>query len=717
MNDIIAKLAKELGIKEKQVKDTVTLIDEGNTIPFIARYRKEVTGGLDDSLLRNLYDRLVYLRNIKARQEEIIRLIDEQGKLDDDLVEKIQKASTITELDDIYRPYRPKRRTRATIAKEKGLEPLADIIYAQQLMAGNMLELAASYIDPDKEVNTSQEALQGAMDIVAEVLSDNADLRKAIREYTFEHGLLVTKGDPQEQSVYEMYYEYSEAVKKIVPHRVLAINRGEKEDYLSVKVEVDEEAIISLIEDMVISNRQSIVFPYMQQAIEDSYKRLIAPSIEREIRGQLTEKAEEQAIKVFGENLNNLLLQPPIKGKIVMGIDPGYRTGNKVAVVDETGKVLDTGVVYMTLPNHDKERAKDYLKALIAKHKVDIIAIGNGTGSRETEIVVAELIKETDNQTYYIIVNEAGASVYSASPLASEEFPEFDVALRSAVSIARRLQDPLAELVKIDPKAIGVGQYQHDVNQKRLADTLQGVVENCVNTVGVDLNTASPSLLQYVAGISKTVARNIVAYREEIGKFNSRKQLLKVSKLGPKTFEQCAGFLRIPGAANILDNTAVHPESYDATIKLLEIKGYTLEDLSARGIKELQRVMDAWNLEELSATLGIGIPTLKDILEELKKPGRDPREELPQPILRTDVMDITDLKPGMVLTGTVRNVVDFGAFVDIGVHQDGLVHISQISDSYVKHPMDVVQVGDIVKVRVLSVDVERNRISLTMRDV
>ncbi|NLY61543.1 MAG: RNA-binding transcriptional accessory protein [Clostridiales bacterium] len=717
MNDIIAKLAKELGIKEKQVKDTVTLIDEGNTIPFIARYRKEVTGGLDDSLLRNLYDRLVYLRNIKARQEEIIRLIDEQGKLDDDLVEKIQKASTITELDDIYRPYRPKRRTRATIAKEKGLEPLADIIYAQQLMAGNMLELAASYIDPDKEVNTSQEALQGAMDIVAEVLSDNADLRKAIREYTFEHGLLVTKGDPQEQSVYEMYYEYSEAVKKIVPHRVLAINRGEKEDYLSVKVEVDEEAIISLIEDMVISNRQSIVFPYMQQAIEDSYKRLIAPSIEREIRGQLTEKAEEQAIKVFGENLNNLLLQPPIKGKIVMGIDPGYRTGNKVAVVDETGKVLDTGVVYMTLPNHDKERAKDYLKALIAKHKVDIIAIGNGTGSRETEIVVAELIKETDNQTYYIIVNEAGASVYSASPLASEEFPEFDVALRSAVSIARRLQDPLAELVKIDPKAIGVGQYQHDVNQKRLADTLQGVVENCVNTVGVDLNTASPSLLQYVAGISKTVARNIVAYREEIGKFNSRKQLLKVSKLGPKTFEQCAGFLRIPGAANILDNTAVHPESYDATIKLLEIKGYTLEDLSARGIKELQRVMDAWNLEELSATLGIGIPTLKDILEELKKPGRDPREELPQPILRTDVMDITDLKPDMVLTGTVRNVVDFGAFVDIGVHQDGLVHISQISDSYVKHPMDVVQVGDIVKVRVLSVDVERNRISLTMRDV
>jgi len=717
VKDIIAELAKELEIREKQVENTVALIDGGNTIPFIARYRKEVTGGLDDTVLRKLYDRLVYLRNIKARREEIIRLIDEQGKLSDELVEKIQKASTMTELDDIYRPFRPKRRTRATIAKEKGLEPLADIILAQTLMDGDFLDVAASYINPDKEVNTPQEALQGAMDIVAEAISDNADLRKAIREHTFERGVLITTGDPEQQSVYEMYYEYSEAVKKIVPHRILAINRGEREGFLSVKIDVDEQEIVNLIESMVITNKGSIVYPYMQEAILDSYKRLIAPSIEREIRNQLTETAEEQAIKVFGENLNNLLLQPPIKGKIVMGIDPGYRTGNKVAVVDETGKVLDTGVVYMTLPDHDKNKAKDYLKALVIEYNVDIIAIGNGTGSRETEIIVAELLKEIDSETYYIIVSEAGASVYSASPLGSEEFPDFDVALRSAVSIARRLQDPLAELVKIDPKAIGVGQYQHDVNQKRLAETLQGVVESCVNTVGVDLNTASPSLLQYVAGISKTVARNITAYREKIGKFTSRKQLLEVSKLGPKTFEQCAGFLRIPGAHNILDNTAVHPESYDATIKLLEINGYSLEDISSNNIKELQRAVDGWNLEELSATLGIGIPTLKDIIEELKKPGRDPREELPQPILRIDVMDIKDLKPDMVLTGTVRNVVDFGAFVDIGVHQDGLVHISQLSDSYVKHPMDVVQVGDIVKVRVLSVDVERNRISLTMKDV
>ena len=717
MKDIISELARELDIREKQVEDTVALIDQGNTIPFIARYRKEVTGGLDDAVLRKLYDRLVYLRNIKARREEIIRLIDEQGKLNDELIEKIQKASTMTELDDIYRPYRPKRRTRATIAKEKGLEPLADMILAQQLMDEDMLHIAASYVDPDKEVNNAQEALQGAMDIVAEVISDNADLRKAIREYTFEHGVLVTTGDSEQQSVYEMYYEYSEAVKRIVPHRVLAINRGEREGFLSVKIDIDEQEIAGLIESMVITNKESVVYPFMQEAILDSYKRLIAPSIEREIRNQLTEVAEEQAIKVFGENLNNLLLQPPIKGKIVMGIDPGYRTGNKVAVVDETGKVLDTGVVYMTLPNHDKDKAKEFLKALVAKHKVGIIAIGNGTGSRETEIVVAELLKEIDSETYYIIVNEAGASVYSASPLGSEEFPDFDVALRSAVSIARRLQDPLAELVKIDPKAIGVGQYQHDVNQKRLAETLQGVVESCVNTVGVDLNTASPSLLQYVAGISKTVARNIVAYREKIGKFTSRKQLLEVSKLGPKTFQQCAGFLRIPEAVNILDNTAVHPESYDATIKLLDMNGYSLEDVSSKNIKELQRAVDGWNIQELSATLGIGIPTLKDIIEELKKPGRDPREELPQPILRTDVMDIKDLKPDMVLTGTVRNVVDFGAFVDIGVHQDGLVHISQLSESYVKHPMDVVQVGDIVKVRVLSVDVEKNRISLTMRGV
>ncbi|MGI6372329.1 MAG: Tex family protein [Caldicoprobacterales bacterium] len=717
MQDIIVTLAKNLGVREKQVEDTIALLDEGNTVPFIARYRKEVTGGLDDIKLRELLDQLTYLRNMKARREEIIRLIDEQGKLNQELVDRINGAVTMTELEDIYRPYRPKRRTRATIAREKGLEPLADLLLAQELMEGDVMEISASYIDLEKEVTTAEEALEGAMDIVAEILSDDADLRKAIREYTFDHGILEVRGDPEEQSVYEMYYEYSEAVKRIVPHRILAINRGEKEGFLSVRIVVDEQDMMSLIEGRVVTNKNSIVFPNIQVIIADSYKRLIAPSIEREIRSHLTEVAEEQAIKVFGENLKNLLLQSPIKDRIVMGLDPGYRTGNKVAVVDGTGKVLDTGVAYMTLPHHDIDKAKEYLRHLIVKHHVNIIAIGNGTASKETEIVVADLLKEIDSQVYYTIVNEAGASVYSASALGSEEFPEFDVALRSAISIARRLQDPLAELVKIDPKAIGVGQYQHDVNQKRMAETLQGVVEDCVNSVGVDLNTASPSLLQYVSGISKTVSKNIVAYRVENGRFTSRKELLKVSKLGAKTFEQCAGFLRVPGAANILDNTAVHPESYEATVKLLELKGYSLEDLSQENLKELQKEIEEWNVKELSSTLGLGIPTLNDIIEELKKPGRDPRDELPQPILRSDVMDINDLKPDMILTGTVRNVVDFGAFVDIGVHQDGLVHISQLADSYVKHPMDIVQVGDIVKVRVLSVDAERGRISLSMRDI
>ncbi|HZJ56871.1 MAG TPA: Tex family protein [Clostridia bacterium] len=717
MQDIVLALAKKLDVREKQVEDTIALLDEGNTVPFISRYRKEVTGGLDDAQLRNLQEELTYLRNMKARREEITRLIDEQGKLDGELTEKINGAASMTELEDIYRPYRPKRRTRATIAREKGLEPLADILLAQELTEGDILEVASSYIDLGKEVTTAEEALKGAMDIVAEVLSDDADLRKAIREYTFDRGLLAVTGDTKEQSVYEMYYEYSEAVKRIVPHRILAVNRGEKEGILSVKIDIDEQGMLSLIQSRVVTNKNSIVFPYIEEIVSDSYKRLIAPSIEREIRNHLTEVAEEQAIKVFGENLNNLLLQPPVKDRIVMGLDPGYRTGNKVAVVDGTGKVLDTGVIYMTLPHHDTGKAKDYLRQLIVKHSVNIIAIGNGTASKETEMVVADLLKEIDDRVYYAIVNEAGASVYSASALGSEEFPEFDAALRSAVSIARRLQDPLAELVKIDPKAIGVGQYQHDVNQKRMADTLQGVVENCVNSVGVDLNTASSSLLQYVAGISKTVSKNIVTYRGEKGKFASRKELLKVSKLGPKTFEQCAGFLRIPGGDNILDNTAVHPEAYGATEKLLELRGYSLGDLSQDSLRGLQGATKGWDLKELSATLGLGIPTLTDILEELKKPGRDPREELPQPILRTDVMDINDLKPDMILTGTVRNVVDFGAFVDIGVHQDGLVHISQLADRYVKHPMDVVQVGDIVKVRVLSVDTARGRISLTMRDM
>ncbi|NLI60589.1 MAG: RNA-binding transcriptional accessory protein [Clostridiales bacterium] len=717
MKDIILELASQLKVREKQIEDTVALIDAGNTIPFIARYRKEVTGGLDDAQLRDLYDRLTYLRSMKDRREEIIRLIEEQGRLDHDLIVKINNAKTMTELEDIYRPFRPKRRTRATMAKEKGLKPLADIVFAQELIDGDILHIATSYINLEKEVHSPEEALQGAMDIVAENLADDADLRKAIREYTFRHGLLVTKGTSDQKSVYEMYYEYREAVKQIVPHRILAINRGEKEGFLKVKIELDQQEVTDLIENMVIKNRESIVLPYMKEVILDSYKRLMALSIEREIRNQLTERAEEQAIKIFGENLGNLLLQPPIKGKIVMGIDPGYRTGNKIAVVDDTGKVLDTGLVYMTLPHHDMDKAKDYLGALIDKHQVEIIAIGNGTGSKETEILVADLIKERNGKVYYVIVNEAGASVYSASSLGSEEFPEFDVALRSAVSIARRLQDPLSELVKIDPKAIGVGQYQHDVNQKRLSDTLQGVVEDCVNSVGVDLNTASSSLLQYVAGISKTVSQNIVAYREEIGKFSSRKELLKVKGLGPKTFEQCAGFLRIPGAANLLDNTAVHPESYDATAELLDLNGYSLKDLSPVRINELQKTIEGWDLEELARSSGIGIPTLSDILEELKKPGRDPREELPQPILRSDIMDIQDLKAEMILTGTVRNVVDFGAFVDIGVHQDGLVHISQLASSYVRHPMDVVQVGDIVKVKVLEVDLERSRISLTMRDL
>lgn len=716
MLDIVKQLAQELNIGEKQVESTIDLIDQGNTIPFIARYRKEATGGLDDSILRNLFERLTYLRNLQARQQEIIRLIEEQGKLTEELANKIQSATTITELEDLYRPYRPKRRTRATIAKEKGLEPLAEILWAQELVDGDIIEIASRYVNPEKEVNSPEEALQGAMDIVAEMISDDADLRKIVRDYTYENGTLVTKAAVDESTVYEMYYDYSEAVKRIVPHRVLAINRGEREKVLSVKIDVDQEAILNLLLERIIKNADSISAPFIREAAADAYNRLIAPSIEREIRNILTERAEEQAIKVFSKNLKSLLLQPPIKGKIVMGIDPGYRTGNKLAVVDETGKVLDTGIVYMTLPDHDKDRAKDELKALIVKNNVDIIAIGNGTGSRETEIVVAELLKELGRKVYYTVVNEAGASVYSASPLGAEEFPDYDVALRSAISIARRLQDPLAELVKIDPKSIGVGQYQHDVNQKRLAETLRGVVEDCVNSVGVDLNTASASLLQYVAGISSKVAKNIVAYRNENGKFTSREELLKVKGLGPKTFQQCAGFLRIPGAANILDNTAVHPESYEATLRLLELKGYSLEDLGKEGLEKLKQEIGSWNVDELASILGIGVPTLKDILAELQKPGRDPRDELPAPQLRSDVMDIKDLKPNMVLMGTVRNVVDFGAFVDIGVQQDGLVHISQMSDKYVRHPMDVVQVGDIVKVRVLNVDIEKKRISLTMKE-
>jgi len=714
MQNIISQLIKEFQIKEQQVVNTIKLIDEGNTIPFIARYRKEVTGGLDDSVLRDLHERLTYLRNLDSRRQEICHLIEEQGKLTDDIKMSIQNARTMTELEDIYRPYRPKRRTRATIAKEKGLEPLADIIWSQEIQQGSIEDLALKYVDPEKEIDSVEQAISMALDIIAERISDDADIRKYVRDFTQRNGILESKAAKEEASVYEMYYEYKEAVSKIVPHRVLAINRGENEKYLSVKITLDDDKLMEELFIRVIAG-PSIGQEYLKRAIVDAYDRLIAPSIEREIRNLLTEKAEEQAIKVFGENLRNLLLQPPVKGKTVMGVDPGYRTGNKIAVVDETGKVLDTSVVYMTLPNHDKDKAKSILTKLIESHGVNIIAIGNGTASRESEIVVAELCRELDRSVQYIIVNEAGASVYSASKLGSEEFPEFDVALRSAVSIARRLQDPLAELVKIDPKSIGVGQYQHDVNQKRLAEALRGVVEDCVNSVGVDLNTASPSLLQYISGITPTLAKNIVAYRQEKGRFNNRQELLKVSKLGPKAFEQCAGFLRIPGGNNILDNTAVHPESYSFVMQLLKMNDLTVKDVREEDLKRMAEEYAKGNLTQLASELGVGLPTLKDIIKELQKPGRDPRDELPQPILRTDIMELKDLKPDMILTGTVRNVIDFGVFVDIGVHQDGLVHISQLSDSYVRHPMDVVQVGDIVTVKVLDVDVARKRIALTMR--
>lgn len=715
MADIIETLARELDIDIKQVQRTIELIDGGNTIPFIARYRKEVTGGLDDTVLRELYEKLEYLRSLEERREEIIRLIDEQDKLTDELLSKIQGAVTLAELDDIYRPFRPKRRTRATMAKEKGLEPLANILWTSD--TDDIEDIANQFIDEEREVFTVDDALQGAMDIIAEDISDNADYRKAIREYTYKNGNIVSEGEKEDRSVYEMYYDYMEPISRIVPHRILAINRGEKEEHLSVKVDTEDDKVISLLISIIEADNDEFTKEYVYAAASDSYRRLIAPSIEREVRNKLTEKGEEQAIAVFARNLRSLLLQPPVKDKIVMGVDPGYRTGNKIAVVDHMGNVLDTAVVYMTLPNHDKDKAKEQLSDLILRYNVDVIAIGNGTASRETEIMVAELIGELDRKVLYMVVSEAGASVYSASKLAAEEFPDFDVALRSAASIARRLQDPLAELVKIDPKSIGVGQYQHDVNQTRLAETLKGVVEDCVNAVGIDLNTASPSLLSYVAGISQRVAKNMVIYREEHGGFNNRDELLQVKGLGVKTFEQCAGFLRIPESENILDNTGVHPESYEAAQRLLTTLGYALEDVERGAIQDIDTRVSDIGISKLAEELDMGEPTLKDIIVELKKPGRDPRDELPKPMLRSDIMDIEDLKPDMILKGTVRNVVDFGAFIDIGVHQDGLVHISELSDKFVRHPMDVVKVGDIVVVKVLHVDVERGRISLTMRDV
>lgn len=714
-NKIISALVSEFNLKKTQVESTIALIDDGNTIPFIARYRKEATGSLSDEILRDFYDRLNYLRNLEAKKEEITRLIDEQEQLTSEITNAIENAVTLSELEDIYRPFRPKRRTRATIAKEKGLEPLAEIIL-QQNYEDNIESISLDYIDTEKGVESSEDALNGAMDIIAEQISDNAEYRKDIRTRTINEGFLVSKATTEEDSVYRLYYDFTEPIKKLANHRLLAINRGEKEGILSVKIDIDEEKIDSYLIRRLTPKREAPSTKYVILAAEDSYKRLIAPSIATEIRNMLTENAEEASIKVFNQNLSGLLLQPPVKGKVVMGFDPGYRTGCKVAVVDETGKVLDTNVVYCTLDIHDKSKAKKILTDMIVRNKVDIISIGNGTASKESEIFIADLLKEIDREVFYTMTNEAGASVYSASKLATEEFPQYDVALRSAVSIARRVQDPLAELVKIDPKSIGVGQYQHDMNQKRLGEALGGVVESCVNSVGVDLNTASPSLLSYVAGINKTVSKNIITYREENGKFVTRKELLKVPKLGAKAFEQCAGFLRITDGAEVLDNTSVHPESYKAAKELLEFLGYTKEDVQNGNVADLKKKLSSVNSAQLAERLGIGEITLNDIADSIIKKGRDPREELPQPVLRSDILSMEDLKPDMVLTGTVRNVIDFGAFVDIGVHQDGLVHISQICDRYIQHPTDVLSVGDIVKVRVLEVDAKKKRISLSMKE-
>ena len=714
--DIIKQLAAEIGLKEWQIENTVKLIDEGNTIPFISRYRKEATGELNDEILRVLDERLSYLRNMEERKEDVKRIIAEQGNLTPELESAIDACKKLTEIEDLYRPFRPKRKTRATVAKAKGLEPLALKIYEQSADYDYQND-ALNYINAEKEVSSAEDAVQGAMDIIAEMVSDNAKHRKVLRNMTFKTGIITVKAAKDEDSVYRMYYDFSEPCLKIAPHRILAVDRGEKEGFLSVSIETDLDRIMNyLIGCEVTSSYPSS--SVVDEAVRDSYSRLIAPSIEREIRGELTETAQEQAMKVFKVNLKNLLMQPPIHGKVVIGLDPGYRTGCKVGVVDATGKVLDTGVIYVTHSDAQKESAKEYIKALINKYDVDLISIGNGTASKETEMFAAELLKSIPGtKVRYIITNEAGASVYSASKLGAEEFPDFDVTRRSAISIARRIQDPLAELVKIDPKAIGVGQYQHDMNQKRLSETLGGVVEDAVNSVGVDLNTASAPLLSHISGISAAVSKNIVSYREAEGAFSSRTQLKKVPKLGPKAFEQCAGFLRIKDGKNVLDNTSVHPESYDAAKKLLDILGYSVDDVKNGGLDKLKADAEKYGVEKLAAELEIGVPTLYDIIAELTKPGRDPRDEVEQPILRSDVMSIEDLKEGMILTGTVRNVIDFGAFVDIGVHQDGLVHISQLSDKYVKNPMDVVSVGDIVKVRVLEADSKKNRISLSMKNI
>lgn len=711
--DIVKILQEELGIKRQQAETTIRLIDEGNTIPFIARYRKEMTGSLSDETLRNFHERLVYLRNLQERKDAVRKSIEEQGKMTPQLDRNLEEAKTLVAVEDIYRPYKQKKRTRAMIAREKGLEPLANEILLQRMNRPPETE-AEKYINEEKKVATAREALDGARDIIAEMISDNAKYRSYIRKSTWDYGKITSAAKkPEESSVFEMYYDFEEPVRRIAGYRVLAINRGEKEGILQVKIEPDQKRIAGYLTKQIITRRNENTTKILLEAIEDSYKRLIAPSIERDIRSELTEKAETAAIKVFGKNLEQLLMQPPIAGQVVLGWDPAFRTGCKLAVVDATGKVLDTVVVYPTAPQNKVEEAKKTVKDLIHKYGVTLISIGNGTASRESEQIVVEMLKEIKEPVQYVITNEAGASVYSASKLAAEEFPNFDVGQRSAASIARRVQDPLAELVKIEPKAIGVGQYQHDMNQKQLSQALGGVVEATVNKVGVDLNTASASLLEYVSGISKTVARNIVAFREENGRFQNRKELLKVVKLGPKAFEQCAGFLRVTGGNQPLDATGVHPETYKETLQLLDKLGYSREELSGEGFSGISGKITDY--KALSEELGIGEITLRDIVKELEKPGRDPREDLPKPILRTDVLEIGDLKPGMQLKGTVRNVIDFGAFVDIGVHQDGLVHISQMSEKYIKHPLEVVSVGDVVDVTVVSVDEKKKRIQLSMK--
>ncbi len=714
MDKICAILKEEFSLKEWQAENVISLIDDGNTIPFIARYRKEKTGEMSDEVLRDFSERLTYLRTLEDKKAEIMRLIDEQEKLTDEIAKSIELAKTMTELEDIYRPFRPKRRTRASIAKEKGLEPLSEIIFMQDKNTDPYVA-AADFVSDEKGVASAEDAVAGASDIIAEQISDNPEFRKIIRELTLHNALVTSKATSEEDSVYSLYYDFSEPASKIANHRLLAINRGEKEGFLSVKLEMDKDIIYNYLIRKTVKSADTPCGAVVKAAAEDAYERLIAPSVATEIRNILTENAQEASIKVFSKNLNGLLLQPPVKGKCVLGVDPGYRTGCKLAVVDETGKVLKTGIAYFTLPIHDKEKSKAVIKKIITDYNVNIVSIGNGTASKESEIFISDLIKELDRPVFYAMTNEAGASVYSASKLATEEFPDYDVSLRSAVSIARRLQDPLAELVKIDPKSIGVGQYQHDMNQKRLGEALGGVVEDCVNSVGVDLNTASPSLLSYVAGINKTIAKNIEIYRNETGKFTKRKDLIKVPKLGAKAFEQCAGFLRIPDGENVMDNTSVHPESYKAAEYILNALGYTKDDVSGGNLSEIKSRIKKYGTEKLAEEAGVGVPTLRDIADSLQKKGRDMRDELPKPVLRTDVMSMEDLKPGMEMTGTVRNVIDFGAFIDIGVHQDGLVHISQICNKFIKHPSEVLHVGDIVKVKIIEVDTGKKRISLTMK--